>query len=240
MKKTILLAALMLSAVSNAQWSSGKITGNGKIVSKKMSTSDYDKVDVSGFLDVDLVPGKEGNIDINGEENLLEFVTVEVVQHTLKIYIDKGKNIRPSKGKTIRITVPYESLDGVSLTGSGDVNSKGTIKTNIFEAKLTGSGDVKLDVEAKSTTAAMTGSGDLTLQGKTQNFECRITGSGDLNASELVSNDVNAALSGSGDCKVNCSGNLVARVSGSGDVTYKGDPKKKDTKVSGSGSIQKS
>lgn len=195
---------------------------------------------MSGFFDVDLVSGKEGNISISGEENMIEHLKVEVVQQTLKIYVEKGKNLRPTKGKKLLVTVPFESLDAVSLSGSGDVNTKNTIKTKQFEARLTGSGDVKFDVDAVAVTATLTGSGDLVLKGKTQSLECNITGSGDLNADNLSSNDVVVSLSGSGDCKVNCSNNLQARVSGSGDITYKGDPKKKDTKVSGSGTISKS
>jgi len=238
-KKAILAIALLFAMHSQAQWGE-KITGNGNIISKKVTTAAYDKVEVSGFFDVDLIPGKEGNITVDGEQNLLDFVTIEVVQQTLKIYIQKGKNIRTSVGKGILVKVPFESLDGVSLTGSGDVNMKGTIKTDKFEARLTGSGNIALNVEANATTASMTGSGDLTLKGKTQNLECRMTGSGDLDAYNLASNNVDAAVSGSGNCKVNCTNNFVARVSGSGDISYKGDPKKKDTKVAGSGSIQRS
>jgi len=237
-RKAVLLLTFSFAITANAQWGS-KITGNGNIVSKQIKTSDYDKVEVSGFFDVDLVSGKEGNISLSGEENILEHVVVEVVQNTLKIYIQKGLNLRPSKGKKLLITVPFESLDAVSLSGSGDVNTKNAIKTKQFEARLTGSGDVKIDVVADAVTATLTGSGDLVLKGKTQNFECNITGSGDLTAFELSSNNVVAGLSGSGNCKVYCSGNLHARVSGSGDIDYKGDPKKKDTKVSGSGTITK-
>ena len=47
-------------------------------------------------------------------------------------------------------------------------------------------------------------------------------------------------VSGLGNSKVFCSESLHARVSGSGAVEYKGDPKKKDIKMNGSGTISKS
>ena len=239
MKKNALLIALLLTVTAQAQWPS-KVSGNGKMTSKQVKTAAYEKVEISGFFDVDLISGKEGSISLNGEENILAHITVEVVQQTLKIYVEKGINLRPTKGKKLLVMVPFESLDAVSLSGSGDVNTKSTIKTRQFEAKLTGSGDVKLDINAEEVNATLTGSGDLVLKGKTQSLECNITGSGDLNAFELTGNNATVALSGSGDCKVYCSEKLQARISGSGDISYKGDPKKKDTKVSGSGSIQKS
>jgi len=239
MKKITLLFALLAAFTAQSQWTS-KIEGNGKMITKQVKTADYDKVEVTGFFDVNLVSGKEGNISVNGEENIVEHLTVEVVEQTLKIYINKGKNLRLTKGLKLVVTVPFESLDAVSLAGSGDVIAKNTIKTKQFETRLTGSGDVKIDVDADAIKATLTGSGDLVLKGKANSFDCTVTGSGDLNANDLSSNDVIVALSGSGDCKVYCSNNLQARVSGSGDVTYKGDPKKKDTKVSGSGTISKS
>ncbi|MGV6832311.1 MAG: GIN domain-containing protein, partial [bacterium] len=45
------------------------------------------------------------------------------------------------------------------------------------------------------------------------------------------------SVAGSGDAEVVCRESLKARVAGSGDIEYKGNPAKEDTKVSGSGSI---
>jgi hypothetical protein len=42
-----------------------------------------------------------------------------------------------------------------------------------------------------------------------------------------------------GDTTIYCSDSLYARVSGSGDIDYKGNPTKKDVKVSGSELFQK-
>lgn len=238
MKKTAFLIGLFfLSVAASAQ---NRIKGNGNVTTKKVTTSSYDKVSVAGFYDVDLVAGSEGNITVEGEENLLPFVSIEVENGTLKITTQKDKRISPSQGKGILVKVPFESLDGVSITGSGDMKTKSTIKTDKFEAKITGSGDMNLDLDATSVNASITGSGDMKLKGTAADFTCKVTGSGDLDAFSLESKMVDSSVSGSGNCKVFCSESLVARISGSGDIDYKGDPKKKDTKVSGSGSISKS
>lgn len=237
MKKTIILIGLfVLSAASCAQ---NKIKGNGNMTTKKVSTSNYDKISIAGFYDVDLVAGNEGDITIEGEENLLPHVSIEVENGILKIATEKGKRLSPSIGKGILVKVPFESLEGVSIAGSGDVNSKSTIKATHFEARITGSGDMKLDLDAASVDAAVTGSGDMKLKGTATDFTCKVTGSGDIDAFSLESKKVDTSVSGSGNCKVFCSEFLEARVTGSGDIDYKGDPKKKDTKVSGSGSISK-
>ena len=135
--------------------------------------------------------------------------------------------------------MPFETLNEVSLAGSGDVITKSKITTNQFSTTLSGSGDINLQIDATNITAKLSGSGNINLKGKSENFNCTVLGSGDINATELVSTNVDSTITGSGDCKVFCSEFLQARVNGSGDIDYSGNPKKKDTKVTGSGSISK-
>lgn len=238
MKKSlqlIIVATLFITAMGHAQWK--KIKGNGKIISEKRTTADYDEVNVSGFFDVKLVSGKEGAIIIKGEENILPHVKVEVKDNVLHIYTAKNVNI--STKENLVLTVPFEQISAVSLSGSGDVESKNTIVATNFKARLSGSGDLTLDVKATDFEANLNGSGDVVLTGSTNNFTSKISGSGDVDAVNLIAKKANLNISGSGDMKVNCSDNLYARVSGSGDITYKGNPQSKDTKVSGSGEISK-
>lgn len=226
--------------MSYAQWSSNqKIKGNSKVISEKRTTASYDGIAITGFFDVELVSGKEGNITIKGEENLLPYIKVEVVDKVLKISTEKNKYINTSKGSEIVIVVPFESIDQVSLTGSGDVVTKNSIKSKSFSAKLIGSGDMNLDVESNDFDVNLSGSGDMVLTGKTENFNSNLNGSGDIDAGDLKAKNAKITVSGSGDSKVFYSESLHARVSGSGDIEYIGDPKKKDTKVNGSGAISK-
>ena len=64
-----------------------------------------------------------------------------------------------------------------------------------------------------------------------------MSGSGDIRAYDLQADFVDAQVSGSADIRVTANEMLKARVSGSGDISYKGNPKKIDTKSSGSGDI---
>ena len=244
MKKSsqlLIICAFLLSSAIQAQWKSNqKVKGNGNVISEKRTTSEYERISVTGFFDVELVSGKEGNITIKGEENLLPHIKIEVVNQELKITTDKNKYISTSNGKNIVITIPFESINQVSLTGSGNISTKNTITSDSFAAKLTGSGDLKLNVEAKNIEINLNGSGDIVLIGKTDNITSILNGSGDIKASAMKSTNAKVTVSGSGDTSVFCSESIYARVSGSGDIKYSGNPEKKDTKVNGSGDISKS
>lgn len=237
---TFCLLLFLTTTSVNAQWWGGKkIKGNGNMVTKERNTGDYDGVSVAGSFDVELVSGREGAISIKAEENLIEYIETEVKNDILKIKIEKGYSLRPSGGRKIMITVPFQDISQVSLAGSGDVVSKSSIRADKFKASVAGSGDMALEVNAGAVEGKIAGSGDLKLTGTAREFECRIAGSGDIDAYNLKAGDVDASIAGSGDIRVHCDGKLKARISGSGGIRYKGNPEKEDTKISGSGRVSK-
>lgn len=242
MKKAVFTLIIALGFQSmQAQWWSGskEIEGNGNMTTQTRSVSNYDEVALLGSMNVELVAGKEGKIKVEAEENLMEYILTEVEGGHLKISVEKGYNLQPSRNKNIRITVPFESLDAVTLTGSGDIYSSDEIKSENFEVKMTGSGDIKLSLVSKNTHAGITGSGDITLRGNTGDFECKVTGSGDISAFDFKAERVKATVTGSGDIQVYASEEIRAKVPGSGDIEYKGNPKKEDFRTMGSGDITK-
>ena len=238
LRLTLAIAFMLIHVIPvNAQnYGNKKVTGNNNVITKTVTTSDYDAIDVTGSMDVELVSGKEGSIKVTTDENLHEYIEIESKDGTLKIKTKKNYSLRTKKG--IHVTVPFSDINNVNLTGSGDIVTKNTIKTSELDVDLTGSGDMALDVDADQIDAKVTGSGDLKLSGKVKDFEVKVTGSGDFKGSELSSENTQVYVSGSGSAMVNASKSIKARVNGSGDVKYTGNPEFSDTKVMGSGKIK--
>ena len=240
MKQTVLLAAaaLLLAGNVNAQWGN-KVKGSGNVVTEQRSVGPYDGVALSGSFDVELVAGTEGSLTLKGDDNILEHLETEVKNGTLHIKPEKGYNLEPSSWKDggILITVPVESIDEVSLSGSGDIVGKTRLKSESLRASMSGSGDISLEVEAGQVVVALSGSGDIALSGTAGRAEIRVSGSGDVKAYELQAREVEAVVAGSADIRVTATESLTARVSGSGDIHYRGNPAKLDAKTSGSGDI---
>ncbi|CAM4300834.1 head GIN domain-containing protein [Gillisia limnaea] len=240
MKRTILILAALLLTIStaNAQWwKNERIKGNGEMVTQNRKVSNYDKVTLVGSMDVELISGKEGALKIEAESNLQEYITTEVSNGVLKISVEKGVSLSPSGNRGIKVIVPFEEIEGVSITGSGDIINLDQIKDRSFETRLTGSGNLKLNLNVRDLNSAITGSGNTQLKGTAENFSCTVTGSGDFEAFDLRTTNAEVSISGSGDVDVTVTESLKARVSGSGDIQYNGNPKKQDFKTSGSGSI---
>ena len=242
MKHTLLLAtaSLLLACNLNAQWGK-RIKGSGNEVTEERSVGSYDGVALSGWFDVELVSGSEGRITLRGDDNLLEHLETEVKDGTLHIKPEKGYNLQPSswKGGGILVTVPVESVSSVALSGSGDLVGKTRLKSDSFRVAMSGSGDITLEVDAGDMDVALSGSGDISLSGSADQVEIRVSGSGDVKAYDLQARDVEAVVAGSADIRITATESLMARVSGSGDIHYRGNPAKLDTKTSGSGDVTK-
>ena len=234
----LIIACLLFASTSCAQWGKS-IKGNGNMTTVTRTTSDYDGVKCAGSFDYVLVEGTEGKITIEGEENLIEYIITEIKNGSLVVKVKNDVNLKTSRNKSIKITIPFKEIENVSLAGSGDLWNDNVLASDNLDISLTGSGDIILNIKASKTKASITGSGDVTLKGTTNVLEASVTGSGDFHGFDLEVNDTDVSVTGSGDAKVVCNENLKARVTGSGDIVYKGNPKTEDTKVSGSGSIKK-
>ncbi|MHA7842550.1 MAG: head GIN domain-containing protein [Winogradskyella sp.] len=235
--KSIALVVFLLSVTTScAQWGKWKkVKGDGNITTENRSTENYEGIKTAGPMDFKLVQGKEGTITIEGDANLMEYIVTEVRDGKLVVKAEDGINLKPTR--TIVVTVPYESINSVSLAGSGNIENSGTISADDFDVSLTGSGDIELNISSSSVESSIAGSGDIKLSGSTKNLTTKITGSGDFDGSDLDSTNVTAKITGSGGANVVCNGELKVRITGSGDVKYSGNPTNKDTKVTGSGSV---
>lgn len=237
-KSILTVFILLFTFISNAQnWigNGEKIKGNGKVVTVNRTIAEYDEISVGSSFDVILVKGKEGNIKIEGEENIVAFIETELNGNTLQIKYEKNKNINTTKKLTV--TIPVTNISKISLGGSGNVGNIGILKSNKLSVSLGGSGNIKLQIDTKELNANIGGSGNIYLSGKTTEFNGSIAGSGIISAYELISKNTNATIAGSGSITTTTISKIKAKVVGSGNIYYKGTPSETDLKSVGSGEI---
>ncbi len=217
--------------------------GNTNQITKTINVVSYDEINIVGSMDVDLVAGKEGIITITAPSNILPYIKVESQNNVLQIYSDQWKNfgfnVQFGNNNRTLVTVPFETLTRIKLTGSGKVVSQNPIVSEKLIINCLGSGDVNLAVEANNLESNTSGSGDVKLEGKATNFVSTVFGSGSVEATNLEAQNAKVSISGSGDVKLWVIQSLEANTFGSGSILYKGNPLPNNIKVSGSGEIKK-
>jgi hypothetical protein len=125
-----------------------------------------------------------------------------------------------------------------NVSGSGRIDVKGTCQN--FNSDISGSGKVLAAISASQTIDVdISGSGKMEASGSAREIKTEISGSGKVYASNLEVDRCNVRISGSGDVEINVKSELDANISGSGTVSYKGNPSHVNGHSSGSGKVRK-
>ena len=125
-----------------------------------------------------------------------------------------------------------------SASGSGDMMIRGICKD--FDSSVSGSGRIsgklRINEDAKMT---ISGSGKIEIEGTSKSVTARISGSGSVRAADLETESCKVTISGSGGVQINVKNSLDASISGSGSVSYRGNPSSVNSHSSGSGKVRK-
>jgi hypothetical protein len=185
--------------------------------------------------------GEKQSIEIVAKPSTLEEILTEVKDGELIIRFPNKNyfwNSFQPGDITIYITIP--EIDGLSVSGSGDIVAEDEIKTDKINLALSGSGSIKIsELSAEQVKTSISGSGNIVLAGKkvARDFSVSISGSGNMKGLDFIADYVTVRVSGSGNVGIQANKNLFVRISGSGNVTYKGEPMI-DSSISGSGKVK--
>jgi len=209
------------------------VQGSGNIITQEREVSEFSKVHLKGSGKVFLTPGEKQSLEIKTDDNIMPLIETDVSGN--KLTISHGNHhLRPT---SFEVYITLENLEGVRISGSGDIIGKGRFVTDTLVTEISGSGDMDLEVETGLLETKISGSGSIHLSGKAEDYTVSISGSGKINAFDVDAKHVSVKISGSGDCRVSTSESLDAKISGSGDVYYRGRPQI-NAKISGSGSLK--
>lgn len=236
MKSKLLILAALLFTFGSLQaqrgWGSG-IKGEGPVVKKTLQLADFTGFSLHTSGNVILKRGPQ-SVVVESHQNIIDNMELDVDDKIWKIKFDK--NVRGYKELNIYITIP--ELTRAYISGSGDIVSEDKfVSRGEVQVGISGSGDIKLDLDANKVMSKISGSGDISLRGKATDLEVKISGSGDVRAYDMEVENCNVSISGSGDVQVHANEELMVRTSGSGDVYYTGRPRV-NSRTSGSGHVQ--
>jgi hypothetical protein len=211
------------------------ISGSGNIITQNRNVSQFDGVRASGSIDIEVVNDQTHSIRVEADDNIMPYIITKVEDGILDVHLKPNFMYHNINAK-VYVTAP--SLTKLTVSGSGSITAKDTLANAAqIDFKVSGSGDVTAIVDAPSINAEIGGSGTITLSGKTKDFNSTIAGSGDIKCKNLLSENTTAGITGSGTAHVFASVHLLAKVTGSGDIYYSGQPSVEIHKT-GSGTIE--
>jgi Putative auto-transporter adhesin, head GIN domain len=235
-KHPLLLISLFAIILFQSCINPNCITGIGSIENDKREVGEFDEIELKTDFDViikERVMGDNNKLEVRAQNNLLPYI---------KTTVEGGRLIIDTEGcvqatSPIEIFVKVNEISAVKLTGSGEITSKNTLHSDNMALSCDGSGSINLRIKAENITLANSASGLIKVDGNATKAAVSLAGSGEIDAESLKSDEADVVLSGSGSIKVHATKKIVLNHSGSGNITYSGNPDQKTELTSGSGSI---
>ncbi len=229
---TFLLSILVLSSCSEFDALCEK--ADGPVEDVTFNLDEITGIELTTSANVFFQKGNDQEVIVNGQRDAIERLNQTVDNGVWRIDFNDCIN---HDDMNIYITVP--TIDYIKVTGSGDVFAEVGFESNEnVTLRITGSGFIKLEMDAPEINSKITGSGDMILSGSTNTHHSKITGSGNIEAFNLNSIDNTIEITGSGDADIFIDGGLLdATIRGSGDIGYRGLPNSINVDITGSGQL---
>lgn len=200
----------------------------------------FTKIAVSGPIDLVFSQGADTKVVVSAtnEKDLKDIETV-VENDVLKIRFRNRKDLirKDWRGNKFRAYVSAPRLESLHNGGSGHTTIRGVLKGDELDLAMSGSGKLDGRVEVTRLETSLLGSGNIDLKGKAERADMRVSGSGSIHAYELTTEFCEAAISGSGGVQVTTMREISGRISGSGNIRYRGEAKTTDIRTNGSGRL---
>ncbi|XLS27780.1 head GIN domain-containing protein [Flavobacteriaceae bacterium M23B6Z8] len=230
---SVLASIFLSSCVVN--FGEGK-RGNGNVVSETREvTEDFNVVHAAEGLDVYITQGKEFSIDVEADENIIEYINTEINDGTLRI--DCEEQIGRAKSKKIYVTLP--EIVAINASSGSDVFGQGLIEADKLDISSSSGADIRIEVDTQNLTCDASSGADIDISGNAINLRANASSGADIDGRSLTVENCTADASSGSDISINVTKELNASASSGADVRYSGNPEIVNKSKSSAGSVTK-
>ena len=208
----VIIVPFVLSACHHGRIS--EIKGSGKRVLQKREIGTFTSIETEGAFTIEVTCQKGPGLEVEGDDNILPFVTAEISNNVLHLKNSKGYSVT----EPVKFTISVPNLEGLSVSGAG--------KIDIKEMK-----NDKFAIDA-------TGAPYITVTGDTGVVNIDSSGAGKIDTNKLRAARGVVESNGTSIIDLYVSDELDVKVSGPSTVTYRGDPVVNKT-INGPGRVER-
>ena len=191
-----------------------KVKGSGNVITQKRDLSGFTGVDFGGVFNVEINAGEEYAVEVEADDNLLQYITTRVDGGTLKI----GTEERISTRNRIKIRISAPNVEMIDASGASRA-----VVNNVKSEKLV------IDTGGASRVKIL---------GSTTSLVIDMGGASYIDASGLTAAKVIVDGGGASRAKVNAEESLAVDLGGASKVSYAGSPAELKKSTSGASSVK--
>lgn len=212
------------------------IRGSGKQLKEDRQVRSFNEIEAAGLGLVILSQGEKNSLTVESDDNILPYLTSEVSGNKLVIKPKPNVNLQPTG--SIKYYVTFRDIKSLAVAGSVALQSEG-IETDELSISAAGSTDIRATIKAKLLSLSVAGSSNIKLDGSVEKQILSLAGSVRYHAKRLASKLCTISAAGSVIAEVQASNELDGTISGSGRLSYAGNPEAVEVKTFGSATVKK-
>lgn len=228
-----LFLALLCTANSACRFRTKE--GNGNIKHRNVRLEQFDRINIGGNYTIKIIPQEKSSVLVRTDENLMEFINIEVYNRTL--YINNVHSLSPSHG--IQIIIYQKKLTSIKTLGKVNISQSGILTSDTLSIQQNGTGTLQLCLQTQSIHCILAGAGHLALSGVSNELKANISGIGSLNSFPLKNKRCTIHIFGMAKAEIYVTDTLDASVSGIAKIVYTGNPHHITKQITGFGAFKK-
>jgi hypothetical protein len=205
--------------------------------------SGFNAIRASGAIDIYFSQGPHKVVVSAAKPEDVENIVTELEGNTLVIRFKDKKSWWSDQwntmGRKYKVYVSAPGIRAITQMGSGNIRIEGTLKSPELSFEVAGSGNIEGVIQTEKLDIEQSGSSNIRLSGMARQASFQCSGSGNIVGGELVTDDCDIEISGSGNADITVNKELRVELSGSGNIRYRGTGNLVSSEVSGSGKIRK-
>lgn len=214
MKKLLSLIVVTLLVGAGCHHGFADVRGSGKRELQEREVAPFTSIYTEGAFNIEVVCQKSPAVEVEGDDNVLAFVSSEVKNNVLRLSNTKSYSV--DEPVTFRISVP--NLESISADGAGQI-------------KISGVNNDKIQIFSN-------GAPTITVAGTTKMVGVDSNGAAKIDTHKLRSAHAIVDTKGASKVDLGVCDQIDVNVSGVSHVTYRGDPVVNKT-VRGPGKVEK-
>jgi hypothetical protein len=231
----LLITALLFASCQYSIDIKDSVKGSGNVTTVNRPVSgEFTNIEVSNGIDVEVTQSNAKSIEVKADDNIIDLITTDIVDGTLKIAMEKS--VKNTKSKKVFVTLP--DIESMRTSSGASLESKNTLIVRSLETKASSGSEIKITVEAEKITCETSSGSDIQVKGKALKLEAESSSGRDIVADELLTNDVVAKSSSGSSIDVHPILSLDAKASSGSDIKYHNTPKTVTKITSSGGSVQ--
>ncbi len=238
MKKIILLAYVVVAFIALPSCSKDKkIKPSGDIISETFDLASFKSIVVENGIDVIIQQGNTQKVELKTDNNIMEYVEIQVESGALSIGIRDNVNILSDR--TIEMNIVVDTLNSIIASGGSFIDIPQIFSAENINLSLSGGSLLNGIIETEDATVNCSGGSIITLSGETEKIDVLASGGSVVSAYDFIADDVFLELSGGCVAEVFVNNTLSVVASGGSSVSYKGNGSVVSQVLTGGSTINK-